>query len=110
MFDTEAKNKGIDFKIYKIDLSIFVIFASSAEFSSKSTLTDARGFKKNQMNLQPLAGIIRINKDKSYEEENSDKYFEAVFIHGMSNVLGFSSTFFRVLFGEYMNLAQENFE
>ena len=60
MFDTEAKNKCIDFKIYKTDLSIFVIFASSAEFSSKSTLTDARGFKKNQMNLQPLAGIIRI--------------------------------------------------
>ena len=89
MFGNEA-NKGLN------DLGIdLVIFGLVDPLLGESTLATAAARKKQDGDLQPYAGILKLNKDLDLSKPKSEEYFQAILVHEFTHILGFSKDFFQ---------------
>ena len=86
-----------------IDLYIFVKFEDMEENTVASASTNYI-----DSNGQPLIGIIKLNKNINYSKENSLEYFEAIILHELIHILGFSNYYFSNILGNDNILTENN--
>ena len=77
-----------------IDLFIFIKFANTSELD-EGVLAAATPVYWSSLNGQPVLGLVYINRDNNFTNENSLRYFESVILHEFTHVLGFTNYLFQ---------------
>jgi len=82
---------GIDTALHENDLIIFPMISSDLDEDTNAAAWSCMTLT----NEKPLAGIVEINPNLSFDKKDSFYYMRYLLMHELSHVLGFSSSFFK---------------
>ena len=92
-----------------VDLYIFVKFGNNTEMGDY-TLASASVSYVDPDNHQPLIGVVKLNKEINYNKENSLEYFEAIILHELIHILGFSNYYLEKIFNNFIVIKNNSYE
>ena len=81
---------GIDRSLYENDLIIFPLIEPDLDEDTNAAAWTCMALT----NEKPLAGVVEINRNLSFDKRDSSYYMKYLLMHELSHVLGFSSSFF----------------
>ena len=81
---------GINQSLYENDLLIFPMIEPDLDEDTNAAAWTCMALT----NEKPLAGVVEINPDLSFDKKDSINYMKYLLLHELSHVLGFSSSFF----------------